>query len=52
MCISGWHNARRSQMALALTRLMRQLMAHEGPFHFELASSRLAETLGGAAFRL
>jgi hypothetical protein len=38
-------------MTLALTRLGRQHVAHEGSFHLEFARARFAEPLGGAAFR-
>jgi hypothetical protein len=41
-----------AQMALALPRFMRQLMAHKRMLHLILAGGRLAETLGGASFRL
>jgi hypothetical protein len=52
MRIRGWYEAGASQMALALTRLMRQLMTHEGPLHLILAGRCLAETLGSTSFRL
>lgn len=50
--IGRWDDAWTAQMTLALPRFMRQLMAHKRMLHLILAGSRLAETLGGASFRL
>jgi hypothetical protein len=49
--IRRWDNAGASEVTFALTRLGRQHVAHEGPFHLEFARGRLPEPLGGAAFR-
>jgi hypothetical protein len=39
-------------MPFALAWLVRELMAHESPFHLEFPRGCLAETLGGPAVRL
>jgi hypothetical protein len=41
-----------AQVPLLLARLMRQLIAQKRMLHLILAACRLAETLGGASFRL